>query len=190
MKSNLVSIITPAFNTGKYIGSLLDSVLIQSYPNIEMIVVDDGSTDNTASIIKEYINKFDEKGYTLKYIFQENSGQSQAVSTGLEYINGEYLVWPDSDDFYASSEAIFKMVAQFEKLDDSFAMVRTQVSVISDDIPPRKLYINGFLENHLVQLLLKDFFLSVQSYLQPQLYHLYMIILLEQLSANNLVRHH
>jgi glycosyltransferase involved in cell wall biosynthesis len=101
MEENLVSLLTPMYNTDKYIHRLLDSVLSQDYPSIEMIIIDDGSTDNSKDIVKSYIQPFAEKGYTLKYVYQENQGQSVAIKNGLQLISGEFLAWPDSDDFYA-----------------------------------------------------------------------------------------
>ena len=87
MSQDLVSILTPCYNTGKYIHRLLDSVLSQTYSAIEMIVVDDGSTDNSKDIIKSYIPKFEARGYELKYLYQENSGQSVAIQKGLHLVN-------------------------------------------------------------------------------------------------------
>lgn len=132
MQSELVSVITPCYNTGKYLSRLLNSVLEQSYPHIEMIAVDDGSTDNTAEVIKGFIGKFEQKGYSLVYVKQENSGQSVAIQRGLDMINGEYLVWPDSDDYYASADAITKMVARFKDSPEDVAMVRTQEVMVED----------------------------------------------------------
>ena len=63
MGKGLVNILTPAYNCASLITRLLDSVLEQTYPNIEMFVVDDGSTDDTANVVKSYINKFLDRGY-------------------------------------------------------------------------------------------------------------------------------
>ena len=79
MKKGLVSVITPCFNTGDYLHWLLDSVLEQTYPYIQMIVVDDGSTDNSRQIIESYVPKFNDRGYSLEYVYQENQGQSAAI---------------------------------------------------------------------------------------------------------------
>ena len=124
MKNKLVSIITPCYNTGKLISRLLDSVLMQDYPSIEMIVVDDGSTDNSKEVIESYIPKFEEKGYSLRCIVQENSGQSVAINNALKLVEGEYLVWPDSDDFYSTAQAISRMVQVLEGANDDVATVR------------------------------------------------------------------
>ena len=70
------------------------------YLNLEVIAVDDGSTDNTAEILKHYISVFAEKKMILKYIYQENSGLGAAINTGLKYVTGDFLCWSDPDDFY------------------------------------------------------------------------------------------
>lgn len=132
-KRELVSIVTPCYNTGKYIHRLLDSVLEQTYPNIEMFVIDDGSTDNSEEVIKSYIQKFNNRGYQLSLIRQNNSGQSVAIKEGMRLISGKYFVWPDSDDFYASCSAISRMVDAFEQLGDDYGLVRTQENLLEDD---------------------------------------------------------
>lgn len=101
MNSKLVSVITPCYNSGKFIHRLLETILEQDYPCLEMYVIDDGSVDNTKEVVKNYITKFDKRGYTLIYIFQENEGQSVAVNRALKSIKRlNIFVWPDSDDFY------------------------------------------------------------------------------------------
>lgn len=142
MQKPLVSLITPCYNTGLYIFRLLDSVLHQTYPNIEMWVIDDGSTDNSKEVIVSYIPKFVAKGYSLHYFYQENSGQSVAVQKGLELVKGKYLAWPDSDDFYSSSEAIEKMVSALDSASNEFAMVRTQ-ELLLDELDLHVVGLNG-----------------------------------------------
>lgn len=124
MKKDLVSIITPCYNTASIIHRLFDSVLAQDYPMIEMFVVNDGSTDNSEEIINAYIPRFAKKGYLLTYIFQKNQGQSSAINNALKYVNGEFLAWPDSDDYYSTNKAISTFVETFHKLGDEYAIVR------------------------------------------------------------------
>jgi glycosyltransferase involved in cell wall biosynthesis len=131
--NKLVSVLTPCYNGEKYIWRLLDSILNQTYPNIEMIVIDDGSTDNSAKLTKSYITRFEEKGYSLTYIYQENLGQSVAINKGLKLFKGEYLVWPDSDDFYAVNDAIEQMVNVLENSDESVSMARCQVNLLNEN---------------------------------------------------------
>ena len=105
---------------------------MQDYPFIEMIVVDDGSTDNSVHVIERYIPEFNKRGYSLSIIRQKNTGQSGAIKNGLNHIHGEYLVWPDSDDYYATRVAISKMVSVFKSSDSSIGMVRTWENVIRE----------------------------------------------------------
>ncbi|WP_443736956.1 glycosyltransferase family 2 protein [Treponema sp.] len=129
----LITIITPSFNCGNYISRLLESVLGQSYPNIEMFVCDDGSTDNTKEIVCSYEEKFSRRNYKLTYLYQKNSGQSVAINYLLKKVNGEYLVWPDADDFYSSSDAIKKMYDALKNTDDSVSMVQTDFYFVEDN---------------------------------------------------------
>lgn len=129
----LLSIITPAYNSENYIGKLLDSVLTQTYPEIEMFVVDDGSTDNTKSVVQGYIGKFCNRGYTLIYIYQKNQGQSVAINTGLKMIKGEFLVWPDSDDWYSEDISLEQMVLALSNTTDEIGAVRCAYNRIVED---------------------------------------------------------
>ena len=98
MSKPLVTILTPCYNGSKYLNRFLDSIINQTYLNIQLIFINDGSIDNTEEIFKSYINKFKELGIEYKYIYQENKGQAVAVNNGLKYVKGKYLAWPDSDD--------------------------------------------------------------------------------------------
>lgn len=110
----LVSIISPCYNGEKYIVNFLDSVLVQTYDNIELIVIDDASTDRTSEILKEYVSKFRNRGY--RFIIETlsvNSGQAAAINKGLEVFSGDYITWMDSDDIFYK-EAIRKKVEFLE----------------------------------------------------------------------------
>lgn len=99
LQTPLVSIVTPCYNGKKWINLMIDSVLNQTYPAIEFIIVNDGSTDESEDIILSYKEKFLEKGYDFKYIKQENKGLGGAIDTGIKEVTGEYLCWPDIDDY-------------------------------------------------------------------------------------------
>jgi len=88
----LVSIIMPTYNTEKYIAEAIQSVLVQTYKNFELIIIDDGSNDST----KEIIYSFDDK--RIKYTYQENQGVSVARNRGIELSKGEYITFLDADD--------------------------------------------------------------------------------------------
>jgi len=88
----LVSIIVTAYNAADYISRAIESILIQSYRNFEIIVVDDGSTDNTADIVREFKNE------PIKYFFKENGGVASARNFGLQKSGGSFIIMLDSDD--------------------------------------------------------------------------------------------
>ena len=142
----LVSLLTPCYNAGHLIGRLLDSVLSQTYPRVEMVVIDDGSSDCSAEIINSYVQKFSARGYSLQYYYQPNSGQSVAIRNGLRIITGEYLAWPDSDDFYATSDAIAKMVENLDNLPRQYAIVRSCQKVV-DEASLKVLRVQGIGNN-------------------------------------------
>lgn len=92
----LISVIVPVFNTGKYLKKCLDSLIYQTYPNLEIICIDDGSTDNSVEIINKYNKKT--KSKVILYT-QNHSGASAARNLGIEKAAGEYLSFIDSDDW-------------------------------------------------------------------------------------------
>lgn len=145
MSDKLVSVITPCYNSAGFIHRLLDSILDQDYPCVEMITVDDGSVDRTKEVIESYIPKFNRKGYSLTYLYQKNSGQSVAINKALKIIRGVYLVWPDSDDYYASPVAISRMVSVLENSNDSVSMVRCLFCYLDE----KKLVYRGKVVNRL-----------------------------------------
>ncbi|SDK80892.1 Glycosyltransferase involved in cell wall bisynthesis [Pedobacter sp. ok626] len=106
LKEPLISVIVPTYNYGNYINFTLDCVLSQHYKNIEVIVVDDGSTDNTAQVLNNYCQKDDR----IKYFYQENRGLSSARNLGLEKSKGDFIQFLDSDDLISD----FKLSLQIE----------------------------------------------------------------------------
>lgn len=93
-----VSLISPCHNGENYLTRFLDSLLVQTYTNVEFIFVDDGSTDKTSDIFESYRKQLEDKGWAVIYIWQENQGAAGALNTGLKRFTGDYLIWPDSDD--------------------------------------------------------------------------------------------
>lgn len=112
MNKGLVSIIIPAWNSENYIKESIDSALSQTYKNIEIIVIDDGSTDNTKKVINDYI-----KSRKIYYIFQPNKGLAGARNTGILSAKGEYIALLDSDDLFLPKK-IQKQVEALEKNPD------------------------------------------------------------------------
>ena len=89
-----VSVIIPVYNAENYISKCLESILNQSYKNIEIVVINDGSTDKSEELIKAY----QDKDNRIVYLSQKNSGPSVARNNGIGHSTGEYLVFIDSDD--------------------------------------------------------------------------------------------
>lgn len=102
----LVSVITPSFNQGQFIRETIESVLSQDYKNIEYIVMDGGSTDDTISILKSYGNR-------IRWISQEDDGQADAVNKGIKIAKGQIIGWLNSDDTYMPG-TIRKVVSYFK----------------------------------------------------------------------------
>lgn len=118
-----VSIVTPVYNGETHLAKMLDSVLAQTYPDVEMILVDDGSVDGTVSAAQSYSEKFEEKGYGYRIVRAEHKNASAAINQGLPFVSGEYLIWPDSDD-YLEPESIRRRV-DFLRQHPQYACVRS-----------------------------------------------------------------
>lgn len=94
----LVSIITPTYNCGRFIGETIESVQAQTYPNWEMLIIDDCSTDDTAATVKRY----SEKDHRIKYhCLDKNSGAAVSRNTALQMAKGRWIAFLDSDDLWA-----------------------------------------------------------------------------------------
>lgn len=104
---DMVSVIIPAYNQAKYLGAAIQSVLDQTYPRFEVIVVDDGSTDNTAAVVAGFSDP------RVRYIRQENRGLSAARNTGIRSARGAYLSYLDSDDLFLP-EKLALLTAELE----------------------------------------------------------------------------
>lgn len=126
----LVSIITPCYNMEQYLPHYLESVLKQTYPNIELILVDDGSTDNTSGVIEGYADRIKSSVSDLLVVKKRNAGLAAAVETGLQMATGKYVIWPDPDDFM--EPALIETLAGFLEGHASYDLVRCDVREIAD----------------------------------------------------------
>lgn len=142
----LVSVIVPCYNMGKVLFRLIDSILEQTYKKIELITVDDGSTDNTREVILSYDRLLKNAGISLKYVYQENQGLGGAVNTGLKYFTGEYLCWPDADDFLAKDS--IKIRKEFLDSHPDYNLVRSDAYLFDEhNLESPKGYITGKKRN-------------------------------------------
>jgi len=94
--NDLISIIVPVYNAEKFLNNIIDCISKQTYENFEVVFIDDGSTDNSKRIIKDYINKSNDKRFN--YYYKKNGGVSSARNEGINKAKGKYLLFIDSDD--------------------------------------------------------------------------------------------
>jgi glycosyltransferase involved in cell wall biosynthesis len=144
-----LTIVIPSFNQGRFIEQTIRSVLLQNYPNLEFIVIDGGSTDETVDILEKY-NRW------ISYWQSENdNGQSQAINLGFSLASGNYFAWINSDDYY---------------LKDVF------VQVVNTFLKTGSKFIYGYCYNYYVEsrkyelvkiLPFRDFFIKIPGLLQP-----------------------
>lgn len=123
----LVSIVTPSYNQGRFIEDTILSVKNQDYPNIEHIVVDGGSTDNTLKILKKY-----EGTYNMRCISEPDEGQSDAVNKGFGMAKGEIIGWLNSDDVYFYKDVISYVVEEF-KIHQDADVVYGDAAIINEN---------------------------------------------------------
>lgn len=137
MSNIQLSIIVPVYNVEKYLRKCLDSLLDQGLTNYEVIVVNDGSTDNCESIIKEYVDKYPNLFSTYK---KENGGLSSARNYGVPYAKGEYICFLDSDD-YVEKQHYKKMYDLAKK--DNADLVVSDFEYDWENNPNKILHKNG-----------------------------------------------
>ncbi|WP_051523049.1 MULTISPECIES: glycosyltransferase family 2 protein [unclassified Prevotella] len=135
----LVSIIVPVYNTAEYVEECIQSILVQTYKNIELVLVNDGSTDGSGEICKKY-----ELLPNVKYYSQDNHGVTSARRKGVVECTGEWITFMDSDDYYMRDDAILMLVSDSEGVDIVFGSAGKGYSGRSD--LPSFLSYEKFLE--------------------------------------------
>ncbi len=122
----LVSIVIPVYNGANYVGAAIDSALAQSYPNIEVLVINDGSKDDgrTAAVVKTY-------GDRVRYFEKENGGVSTALNRGIREMKGQYFSWLSHDDAYLP-EKVARQVAFINEHNLPEAITYTDFECIND----------------------------------------------------------
>lgn len=127
MENSLVSVIIPTYNRANLVTRAIASVREQLYSNIEIIIVDDGSTDNT----KRVINDIDSSDAIIKYVYQTNKGVSVARNKGIEISSGKYVAFLDSDDTWHKEKISIQV--EFMEENPEFSMVLCEIFSVKDD---------------------------------------------------------
>ena len=126
-----ISVLMPTYNDSKTIMEAMDSIVSQSYDNWELMVIDDGSSDETKDIVNNYIkdNKLSKK---VKYIYQDNADQLKALINGMQYITGDYVYILHSDDILASNDVFEKSVNYLDSNEDVDAIMSDLIIIDKD----------------------------------------------------------
>lgn len=132
----LVSVIVPIYNVEKYVGACVDSILMQSYKNLEIILVNDGSTDNSREIIQKY-----EYNPCCRIVDKPNGGSSSARNAGLSSANGEYVYFIDSDDMI-HEQAVELLVNEMIRKEADFCCYR--IAFVSEKNGNRRIHGHDF----------------------------------------------
>jgi len=120
-----ITIVTPVFNGEKYIEATIKSVINQSYKNLEYIVVDGGSTDNTKNIIEKYKDKID------NIIFQKDNSMYEAIETGFSKSTGEYLHWLNSDDYLLDNNSVSRLMEVLNKKNYQWVICKISIAKLN-----------------------------------------------------------
>ena len=153
MKNPLISIVIPIYNAEKYLHECLDSVINQTYKNIEIIAINDGSNDNSLDILNEYFNN-DKR---IKIYTKENGGVSSARNYALEKVNGDYIMFIDSDDYLVNKNVIQELINNLQGYDiirfgnydlkDNNLLENKQIYKLQDEYESGIDFINKVLSN-------------------------------------------
>lgn len=121
----LISVIIPVYNGCKYLSEAIESVLCQTYPHLEIILIDDGSTDQTSTVASCYKEK-------VSYFYQDNQGPGLARNKGIKEAKGDYFAFLDADDLYCRS----KLLSQFNFLlhFPLFDLVLSHLQLVKDNL--------------------------------------------------------
>ncbi|MBI1356442.1 MAG: glycosyltransferase [Acidobacteria bacterium] len=128
---NRVSIVAPCYNVEQFLTEFLDSLLAQTYKDLEIILVNDGATDRTGEMLREAKPRLEAEGYLVKLIEQQNKGLGGAVDTGLKHFTGEFLMWPDPDD-WLTPESVERRV-QIMRQNPDVGLLRTNARLFVQD---------------------------------------------------------
>lgn len=156
MKKPLFSIVIPCYNVEKYLKIAIQSILLQPFENWEIILIDDGSTDLTRSIIKQYA-EMDSRIYSY---FQENKGVSEARNFGIKHASGMYIYFCDADDTISNNLLLYLANVLVKESPDLFVFgyrkVDSNYSILRERIPKQSRLYKGNIEIGQLFLFLED----------------------------------
>lgn len=153
--NNTVSVVIPTYNCADFILEAINSVICQTYSNIELIIVDDGSTDETSLILLPYVNS-----NKIIYIYQDNAGPAAARNRGISIASGDYIAFLDSDDVWHKTfvEKLYNTINN-----SSFGLVYCGTEFVDDKLRVIHKYcrkVNFYDGNVLLQLFCEHFILT------------------------------
>jgi glycosyltransferase involved in cell wall biosynthesis len=152
----LVSVVIPTYNRAQYIAETIESVLAQTYPNLEIIVIDDGSTDNTEEVVSKFIPK-------IQYIKQKNSERGASRNHGLRLAKGEYISFLDSDDLWLPDKINEELNFFLKNL--SVGVVYSDAIQIAAEGNPLKFLKRKTFSGKVTEKLLENNFVSMGAHL-------------------------
>ena len=133
MKNSFISVIVPTYNRADFVGETIESILNQTYKNFELIIVDDGSTDNTEEVIRKF------KDSRIKYIKTDNwGGPARPRNTGIKKAKGEYIAFCDDDDMWLP-EKLEKQIKVFQVSNET-AMLYTRFRTVEGEIISNRIF--------------------------------------------------
>jgi glycosyltransferase involved in cell wall biosynthesis len=121
-----LSIVTPSYNQGRFLEMTIRSVLLQGYPNLEYVVIDGGSSDGSAEVLKKYDR------FISYWVSEPDAGQTDAINKGLLKTDGDYLGWINSDDVYVKG-AFTKVISAFEQNPESILVHGNRILMDAED---------------------------------------------------------
>lgn len=158
MKEEMISVVIPIYNTEKYLERCIDSVCEQTYNNLEIILINDGSTDKT----EEICLKFSEKDNRIKYFYKKNEGVSIARNMGIKEATGKFLYFLDSDDWIEKNciEELYKNISNYElsfclhskNKKSNFEFVINKKEFLENLFYPSKYEYQGYIWNKLFEV--------------------------------------
>lgn len=151
-----VSVVIPAYNYARFLAQAVDSALAQTYPPLEILIVDDGSTDDTAKLVAGRYRD----STRVRYIHQNNAGLSAARNTGVQNARGELVAFLDADDYWMP-DFLKEIVARFASLPREYVLVASRAQWVDENgVPVRRSHFRTFSDRELTaaDLLMKTRF--------------------------------